>query len=87
MKLPEALMIDPRTPDVFASAMKKKKYCPTVCTSDRVRTFFQDSRFGTRNFLAKTEPKTIVIAPAIMNRAPASMILEAVSSGVILNSS
>jgi hypothetical protein len=46
--------------------------------------YFIEPLLGNRIFLAKIEPKTMVIAPAIINLAPASVILDAVSSAGIL---
>ena len=67
--------------------MKKKKYCPTVCSSDRTQTYFREPRFGRKKRLETMDPKRIVITPARKNLAPASMILEAVSSWEIPKSS
>ena len=50
-------------------------------------TFFHDVFLGSRNFLAIIEPNRIVMHPAIIKRAPASMMREAVSSGPIRKSS
>ena len=50
-------------------------------------TFFHDAFLGSRNFLAIIEPNRIVMHPAIIKRAPASMMREAVSSGPIRKSS
>ena len=50
-------------------------------------TFFHDVFLGSRNFLAIIEPNRIVMHPAIIKRAPANMMREAVSSGPIRKSS
>ena len=86
-KLPDALMIVPRTPEILASAIKKKKYCPIVCITARIRIFPTDPACGRRKVRAIAEPKRITIPPAIIKRAPASVIREAVSAASMRNNS